>query len=86
VADLARAAGVSLNIKTIRHYTASQMLAEASTWGTPPPGSATPAGFDHAEALRRPGIGGRPGAPLSASRDPGSAASLGGVAGQLVAG
>jgi integrase len=33
VADLARAAGVSLNIKTIRHYTASQMLAEGFDLG-----------------------------------------------------
>jgi len=33
VADLARVAGVSLNIKTIRHYTASQMLAEGFDLG-----------------------------------------------------
>jgi integrase len=33
VADLAKAAGVSLNIKTIRHYTASQMLAEGFDLG-----------------------------------------------------
>jgi hypothetical protein len=33
VADLARAAGVSLNIKAIRHYTASQMLAKGFELG-----------------------------------------------------
>jgi integrase len=32
-ADLARAAGVSLDIKTIRHHTASQMLAEGFDLG-----------------------------------------------------
>jgi integrase len=33
VGDLARAAGVNLDIKTIRHYTASQMLAEGFDLG-----------------------------------------------------
>jgi hypothetical protein len=40
VMGLARAAAVKLDIKGIRHYTASQLLA----WVTPPRGSATPAG------------------------------------------
>jgi len=44
VCDLAKAAGVDLDIKAIRHYTASQSLLPASTSATPPPDSGIPAG------------------------------------------
>jgi hypothetical protein len=43
VADLAAAAGVELNIKAMRHYTASQLLAAGFDLEIPLPGSATPA-------------------------------------------
>jgi integrase len=43
VAETAVVAGVKLDIKGGRHYTASQLLAGALTCGTPPPASATAA-------------------------------------------
>ena len=43
MADLARAAGINLDIKGIRHYTASQMLAEGFDLGNTAARLATPA-------------------------------------------
>jgi hypothetical protein len=60
VCDLAKAAGVDLDIKGIRHYTASQLLAAGFDLGNTAARLGHSGGGYHAEALRRPGIGGRP--------------------------
>jgi len=61
VRDLAKAAGVDLDIKGIRHYTASQLLAAGFDLGnTAARLGHSGGGRHHAEALRRPGIRSRP--------------------------
>jgi integrase len=54
--DLARAAGANLDIKRIRHYTASQMLTEGFDLGNTAARLGHSGGRDDAETLRRPGI------------------------------
>jgi integrase len=61
VADLAAAAGVELNIKAMRHYTASQLLAAGFDLGnTAARLGHSGGGATHPQALRRPSLRNRP--------------------------